>query len=263
MEFRALVRQGITTEKFIEICENSSSVNEAMFSLNLHRVTFQTYAKKLNCYYPKYGRGVLKEKGTNFLSKFDINKWNNDELIEVARATVRRWIFKLQLFPIKCNMCNLDKWLDKDIPLELNHINGNGHENRKSNLELLCPNCHALTETYRGKNVVLKYGKAEPQKYNKEKAKKYRENYKPTKSNKWHSYERNREQYLDELKEKRRKEREELFKIILSSNINFGIRGWRLELGKIMNWTPQYSGNFVKYYMNELWERCYRHEDRK
>ena len=36
--------------------------------------------------------------------------------------------------------------------LELHHIDGNHSNNELSNLTLLCPNCHALTDNYRGKN---------------------------------------------------------------------------------------------------------------
>lgn len=52
-----------------------------------------------------------------------------------------------------CECCHNETWLDQPIPLEVHHINGNNQDNDESNLQLLCPNCHALTETYRGKNI--------------------------------------------------------------------------------------------------------------
>lgn len=51
----------------------------------------------------------------------------------------------------KCRRCNNTKWNDKNIPLELEHINGNNRDNSKENLSLLCPNCHAQTPTYRNR----------------------------------------------------------------------------------------------------------------
>jgi len=55
-----------------------------------------------------------------------------------------------------CEQCRLTQWQGKPIPLELHHINGNNTDNRLENLLLLCPNCHALTESYRGKNKKTK-----------------------------------------------------------------------------------------------------------
>lgn len=52
----------------------------------------------------------------------------------------------------KCENCNLTSWLNSLIPLELHHVDGNSKNNELNNIQLLCPNCHALTPNYRGKN---------------------------------------------------------------------------------------------------------------
>lgn len=52
-----------------------------------------------------------------------------------------------------CEMCSSTEWLGQPISLELDHVNGDKADNRLENLRLLCPNCHALTSTYRGKNI--------------------------------------------------------------------------------------------------------------
>ena len=44
----------------------------------------------------------------------------------------------------------------KKIPLEVHHLDGDRMNNELSNLQLLCPNCHALTENWRGKNISKK-----------------------------------------------------------------------------------------------------------
>lgn len=53
----------------------------------------------------------------------------------------------------RCENCNNHEWCGKPIAIELEHIDGDNRNNTKENLKLLCPNCHAQTATYRGKNI--------------------------------------------------------------------------------------------------------------
>lgn len=55
----------------------------------------------------------------------------------------------------KCEKCGRTEWEGHEIPLELHHINGDKFDNRLENLQLLCPNCHVLTDNYRGKNKKI------------------------------------------------------------------------------------------------------------
>lgn len=53
----------------------------------------------------------------------------------------------------KCNKCGLTEWLGKPIAFELEHKDGDGGNNKRENVELLCPNCHSQTTTWRGRNI--------------------------------------------------------------------------------------------------------------
>lgn len=75
----------------------------------------------------------------------------------VTQKVLRGYVERHKILNYKCQTCGCDgHWQDGIISLELDHINGNNTDNRVENLRYLCPNCHALTETYRGKNKALK-----------------------------------------------------------------------------------------------------------
>lgn len=50
-----------------------------------------------------------------------------------------------------CECCGLKVWMGKPLRLEIHHINGDRSDNRIENIQILCPNCHSLTDNYRGK----------------------------------------------------------------------------------------------------------------
>lgn len=52
----------------------------------------------------------------------------------------------------KCGWCEVNPYTNK-VPLEIEHKDGNYLNNDEDNLDLLCPNCHSLTATYKGANT--------------------------------------------------------------------------------------------------------------
>jgi hypothetical protein len=63
---------------------------------------------------------------------------------------LKRYLFEKQ--DGKCSHCKNTHWLGKLINLDLEHIDGNSDNDHEDNVELICPNCHSYTPTYKGAN---------------------------------------------------------------------------------------------------------------
>ena len=55
--------------------------------------------------------------------------------------------------PYRCALCDNDgTWRDAPLRLDIDHIDGDFHNNVASNLRYLCPNCHSQTENFAGRS---------------------------------------------------------------------------------------------------------------
>ena len=136
-------------EEIRKACSESKSMAEAATKVPIHFNTFKRYAVKLGIYNPNQsGIGITRKR-----NKVSLTKILNGEHPQYQSYKLKSRLIEEGYKKQECERCGLKEWLEKPISLELHHKDGNSSNHVLSNLELLCPNCHAFTENYRAKNI--------------------------------------------------------------------------------------------------------------
>ena len=148
-------------EQFIKAVETSTSIAEVCRKLGLKEAggNYSTINKKITelgldkSHFKGHAWNKGLELGPNY---FGTAKSLDEILVEdsdyQSSKLVKRLI-RAGIKEYKCECCGNTEWLGNPIPLELHHVNGIHSDNRLENLQVICPNCHALTDNYRGKNI--------------------------------------------------------------------------------------------------------------
>lgn len=143
------MRKDINREEFIEVCNNSISMAQASVTLGLHFNTFKKYALLFGCYKTNpSGKGMVK-RGKPKINLDDITSGNYPHF---QTYKLKNRLVKAGILKNVCSECGISEWMQKPLNMELDHIDGNRTNHRIENLRMLCPNCHAQTDTYRSKN---------------------------------------------------------------------------------------------------------------
>lgn len=140
-----------SNEEFIEAVAKATMLSEVSKHLGLDYSNNQVIKRriqklKLNTdHFHKWGKGIPKPKTKNLEEVFSVG-------IKRESTHLKNLLLRHGILEYKCSVCSLNKWLDKPITLQLDHIDGDTLNNTLENLRLLCPNCHSQTETFTGRN---------------------------------------------------------------------------------------------------------------
>lgn len=148
-----------TLQQLKDAISTSVSIREVLQKLNIKAAGGNYYIfKKAIAFYDidtshftgKNLKGRKLPLRRKSLSDYLTNK------VPIQSNKLRKYLLEEGILEHKCSFCGLSEWLNQPIPIELDHINGNNMDNSLENLRILCPNCHALTPTYRGRNISTK-----------------------------------------------------------------------------------------------------------
>lgn len=153
------MRYTYTKEQLQEIVSTSYSIAECLRKLNMKAAggNYQTLKERFKDW--DIDTNHFRDRGWNVGLRFKPNppKPLSEILTKDSKyqsSSLRIRLLKEGYKKHQCECCFNTTWLSKPIPLELHHIDGDKYNNELSNLQLLCPNCHALTDNYRGKNIM-------------------------------------------------------------------------------------------------------------
>lgn len=144
-----------TKEQFLEAWYSSTSIAQVLRKVKLvpaggNYETINRLKKSLNLN-TDHMLGQASNRGRKFGPARPVKEYLKKGTT-ISSYDLKLRLFREGIFKKVCSECKNTEWMDKPIPLELDHINGVNDDNRLENLRILCPNCHAQTDTYRGKN---------------------------------------------------------------------------------------------------------------
>lgn len=149
----------LSDTEFIKLINNSSSTADVLRSLDYsvkgNSWAYKIVAERMDKLNISFGKKI--NYTNNSIKKLPLEKILTEDS-EYNRTKLKDRLVSEGIKEYKCECCGLSEWMNRPISLQLHHLNGIHNDNRLSNLQLLCPNCHSQTENFgtKGKGMVIK-----------------------------------------------------------------------------------------------------------
>ena len=138
----------VSDKQIIEVCKTSSNMSEARRKVGMASTSFKRRAESLGVYMPKQGDLSNRKRRDNL--GYLLEDILSGKHPQYASGSLRKRLIKEGIFKDECSKCGFNEHREgfEHSICQLHHINGNPRDHRLENLEILCPNCHALTPNF-------------------------------------------------------------------------------------------------------------------
>ena len=140
-------------ELFIDACNNNSTMLSASVALGIPYISFKRYAIKYGCWKPNQNRIGIPRNASEYENvSVPLHEILEGKHPSYHYGTLKRRLLRAAILKNECDECHITEWNGKKLNMHMDHIDGNPRNHKRDNLRMLCPNCHAQTDTYSKKN---------------------------------------------------------------------------------------------------------------
>lgn len=232
-------------DEILKMISEKWTIQRMSFFFNCKAETLKRYFRRLGIEYNGAPVDLSKNGGMNYIPA--IKYLQNAKICD--GNILKKKLIREGIKEEKCEQCFNTEWLGQKLPVHLHHIDGDRSNNSLSNLQILCMNCHGLTENFGAKNSKA-YKRSYLERIARAKCKAEQKLSK-----------KERIKWVDEVArrgEEAKKRNSMLVELVRASGIDFHKFGWVNKVASLTGKKPQKINAWMQRYVPELYQIAFK-----